>query len=226
MFTLNRNSEIINVYDLQSLSYRDLDTTVPISSTSDACISSSEYSTPRLYVTGGFDFYDSGTIILDDLKILNLNEMLWLIGPPSMTVGRSRHGCAVANGMLWAIGGYDEVSVEAISVTDITTEAWKSIGNLSCELGLSGITTVDEVIFIVGGHCYDTDTYSDTVYTIDTLTKSINVYEHSLPSSVRAMSVISIDYTIYGFGGYDGTSSLDSWLTLQLFRVYSVVSVH
>ena len=206
----------INVYDLPSLSYRDLGTTIPKHAGDSACISSSTTPSHQLYITGGEAFGAS-------LQILSINSMEWTSNPnpPSMNNNRSAHGCIISNDKLWAFGGYETNSVEAVNTTDITNENWQIIGNLSCNRTEFGVTEVDGVIYIVGGQCSD-GAVSDNVQTIDTTTNAINVYEHSLPHAVYGMPVMVIDYTIYGFGGYTESSPVDSLLTLDLLRPISI----
>lgn len=163
---------------------------------------------------------------LDDLQILNLGNTQWISSTysPSMNNVRSMHGCIVANDQLWAIGGYYEDSVEAIEITSITTETWQEIGSFSCELSRSGITAVEDVIFIVGGLCWDISTTSSVVYTIDTTTNSLSIYSESLSTDVGSMPIMMIDSIIYGFGGRRYNNGyeeyLDSWTTLKLLRVH------
>ena len=217
LYTINRNGDSINVYDLQSLSFYDLGTTIPVDVSFYGCIASAEIPTPRLYITGGKEWFRE----LDDLQILGLDNLEWLASPPSMTTARAGHGCIVVNDILWAIGGEDLDSVEIISITEITTKSWQIIDSVPCQLGRFGLTLVDEMIFIVGGYCWDTETYSDSVYTINTREMMISAYSESLPFAVNGMPVVMVDYTIYGFGGYIGSSvRIDSWMTLHMLRIH------
>ena len=223
LYTINQNGDSINVYDLPSFSYRDLGVSIPINVEDRGCLSSSLMPSPTLYITGG-----PGS--LDAFQILNLDTMEWTTSHktlPSLTYGRDNHGCIVANHSLWVIGGQNVDSVEAINITDITTEKWVVIGNLNCELRKFGVTAVDHLhlIFVAGGYCSDANNsaLSDVVYTIDTVDQSISVYGDTLPYPVEAMPVLAIGNTIYGFGGYSYSgfggfsySILDSWMTLTL----------
>ena len=55
LFTVHWQDDSISVYNLQTLSYREWDTSIPLSSYhgENACISSSDTPIPRLYITGG-----------------------------------------------------------------------------------------------------------------------------------------------------------------------------
>ena len=221
LYTINRNGDSINVYDLQSLSFYDLGTTIPVDVSYHGCIASAITPSPRLYITGGkVDDWSSPNWLeeLDDLQILGLDDLQWLTSAPSMTTARAGHGCIVVNDLLWAIGGQSSESVEMINITDITTGSWQVVGSVSCQMSSFGITAVDDIIFLVGGYCWDTSARSGIVYTIDTVTNTISVYAESLPFPVNGMSILAIDDMIYGFGGTNG-SSLDSWMTLDLLSL-------
>lgn len=228
LYTINCKDYInqsINVYDLQSLSYQPLNTTIPVAVSSSGCISSSESPSPKLFLTGGGSIGSSAPP-LKNLQILSLIDLQWETSPPSMLKGRWGHGCIMVNDRLWAIGGYNEDSVEAIKIADIAKESWGAIGKLSCLLWNMGVTAVNEIIFVVGGYRTDTDRFSDTVYTIDTNTNLIGVSADSLPLAVSGMSVVTIDRTIYGFGGLDRINGsdgvyLDSWMTFDVSRAPS-----
>ena len=216
LFTINQNGSSIHVYDLQSVTYRNLGVAIPINVKYYGCLSSSEIPTPKLYITGGYN--DS---VLNDLQILNLEDntwMEWVNNTYSMIKPRHGHGCIVVNDELWAIGGYHQESIEVINISNIIYQSWNEIGNLSCNLARPGVTKMDDLIFIVGGKCQDTLTNSDTLYIIDTVASRvssiISIYAGNLPFGVNGVAVVAIDYTIYGFGG-ESDDNLDSWMTLD-----------
>ena len=219
LYTINQNGDSIHVYGLDTLSFHMLDTNIPINVGNRGCISSSETPTPKLYITGGYSTND-----LDDVQVLSLIDLQWLPFPPPMIHARSAHGCIVVDDTLWAMGGRDTDSVEFINIVSIANSTWREVDDtLSCALWQFGITATDDVIFLVGGYCYDTDTRSDTVYTIDTVTGSIDIYAYSLPYAVSRMPVVRVNYMIYGFGGLDSDfTSLFSYMKLDLFSIFSV----
>ena len=113
------------MYDLHSLSgdmtHQQLDTTMPTDVGNRGCIASSN-SLSSLYITGGFD---DDTGIMDDLQVLNLQDLTWIVNAPSMLYARLAHGCTVIDDTLWVIG-YVE-AVEMIGITpsdDIGMELW------------------------------------------------------------------------------------------------------
>ena len=217
LFTINQYRRSINVYNLPSLSYHSIDTTIPIDVGRSACITSSQIPVARLYITGGSGF-------VSDLQIFNLGDISWVRNAPSMNRGRFRHGCSIVTDRLWVFGGYDEDSVEVINATSFTTSTWYEIGTLPCKLGTFGSTAVGSLIFIFGGYCYDPVARSNAVYIINTITKSIDEYWKSLPFALSDNPVIAINHIIYIFGGWDG-EYLDSWLTLNVLRIFLCVLV-
>lgn len=221
MFTVNGNDTTINVYHLESLSYYTLDTTIPINVGIWSCITSSEIPVSKLYITGGWDSVEDS--LSHELQILSLENLSWLQSAPAMIDGRYNHGCIVVNNRLWTIGGDDAGlgldSVEAILIEDIELNYWYKNGTLPTKVARFGLLTVDDLIFIIGGYIDgDTHSQSDTVYIIDTQQNSISTYEYNLPYAVQGISVLFIDYTIYGFGGWGNYAYFNSLFTLDLLR--------
>ena len=219
VYTMNGDGESINVYNLQTLSYWDLGTTLPINvgtPLNTGCLASSETPSPRLFITGP----------VTNLQVLSLADMQWTTSNssnsslPSMIAARQRQGCIVANDKLWIIAGKLGKTVEVINTTNIANETWQEIGNVSCNLVIMGVTAVDLTVFVVGGYCSNAPTgRSDTVYTIDAVTNNISAYEYSLPDAT-IIPVVAIDNTIYGFGGQTCGSCLDNtWLTLNMLSI-------
>ena len=237
LYSISPDGESINVYHLPTISYQKLGTQIPTFVDNEACISSSQSPLPRLYITGGYDNDNLPYTKLDRLQILELDDLQWLPSTPTMSVTRQLHGCIVVNDRLWAIGGFQEDSFESMNIINITETTWNNIGNLSCELYNFGVIAVDDLIFIIGGYCSITHSsillssqfVTDTVFTIDTDTDTISVYADNLPYGVRGMSVIMVDYMIYGFGGLAGEAGYqlyswtDKWMALGMLRVLAIV---
>ena len=204
MYTINGNTGSINVYNLRSLLFEDLGTTIPIDVDYYGCIASSETPSPKLYISGGNNASNMESTAMNNLQILSLDDMQWMDSTPSMIHSRHRHGCIVVNDRLWAIGGLYDNSVEAINITDIPNETWWEIGHFNyTTLYLFGITAVDELIFIVGGMVKENDSTKyriDTTHTINTVTNEISVYPATLPMIREGMPVVAVNRTIYGFG--------------------------
>ena len=222
LYTISRYGEHINVYDLQSLSYGQLATSIPINVDYAACIASSELPIPRLYITGGGDVHSE---MLDDLQILNLDDLQWLTSLPSMTTPRWQHACIVRNDKLWAFGGAIKTTgytVEVINTTNIEAETWEVIGSFgSCDsIGKVAVSAVQDLIYIVGGvtWCGWLFSLTDSVYVIDTVTNSISLHADNLTFVEWSLAAVEVDYTIYVFGSSD-------WATLDLLRTLCTCSL-
>ena len=213
LYLIDMLGDSINVYNLQSLSYQRLNTTIPFDVSYYSCIASTDSPTSTLYITGGYGKFRNGT--LDRFQVLNLENLSWLKNAPSMNAKRYQHGCIVVNDRLWAIAGAYENTIENIGITNIESiyNSWRDIGSLECGLSFFGVVAVDELIFVVGGSCYGSTIRLDTVYTIDTVTDSITAHPHALPFGLSGMPIVLVGNIIYGFGGYHGDNMLDSWMT-------------
>lgn len=239
MYTINLDGDHIHVYNLESgtesLSYQQLATSIPIGVSMYGCIASA-YSpggtpegtpNPTLFIVGGYDTSSSSSRA--DLQVLNLDDLSWLSNAPSMSYGRHSHGCIAVNDKLWAIGGGGVDSIEVINTTNIATGGtwtWQENGNLDCGLHLFGITVAADTIYIVGGLC---SAFSDTVYTIDTVTNVVTRLAATadlLPTALCCISLVTVGDTIYGFGGYSAASGpLDSWITLKMLGIKYFLAV-
>ena len=53
LYTLEDGGDCIHAYDLETLTFHELDTTVPSNTAGSACMASSATPSPRLYINGG-----------------------------------------------------------------------------------------------------------------------------------------------------------------------------
>ena len=221
------NVQYISAYNLKDLSYQQLHPSIPTNVGQYACLASSEIPSPRLYVTGGqTQNYDR----LDDLRVLDLYQSHWLTNMPSMNQTRSSHGCIVVDERLFVVGGDNVTAVESINVMDIESASWGTIGNLPDYRSRFGqVVEFDKVIYVIGGaHSYDSGSNRDTVsirmtkpysvLMIDTKSGDISLHSDPLPYSVTGMATVIVDNTIYGFGGYNGSShrSMNTWISYKM----------
>jgi len=179
--------------------------TLPVDGSWSGCLSSSETPSPRLYLNGG---------ILDNAKetqVLNLDDLSWLEGVPSMKYKRQSHGCAVVEGKLWAIG-YAR-NIEHIEVEDIAKASWKEIktkfptfkvGSSVTSLVNFNVVVIKDIIFVIGG-TYDFENAVNTVYTIHTKASHdiVHLNGKRLPYPIMSAGAAVAHETIYVFGGYD-----------------------
>ena len=230
MFTITEAAEYIHVYNLdpESLSFDTVESTNHMIFGDSPCLASYETPSPRLYLTGGYtnisDYYE----IYDLFWIFDLEEYSWKRGR-DMNYARYSHWCVVAHNTLWVMGTVSEIETVDINTTDIYNAQWSVHSNLSitdnltafgvvsthgisqsdCDWGYEGTLCNDRSIYIVGGWIgdYDSGHSADTVYIIDT--EWGNMTYDELPFGISALSMVRIGGTIYGFGGWNATSS---WL--------------
>ena len=145
-----------------------------------------------------------------------------------MNYVRYSHGCVVADNILWVVGTVSEIEIININTTDIYSAEWSVYSNFSisdnliafgvvsthvisqsdCQwFGYEGTLCNDHSIYIVGGWIGDFDSghNSDTVYIINT--EWGNMTNDTLAFGVSAISTVLAVGSIYGFGGWNATSS-------------------
>lgn len=219
LYITGRYSQNINVYHLKTLSYHQLNTTIPIDVNERGCMASSDSPQSRLYIAGGYN-------ALYTFQVLNLADLSWMSSPPNMEYPRQYHGCVVVNNRLWAIGGSATDTVEAINITVL--DAWQYIDSLQHNLYSFGLTEVSGLIYIVGG--YGNGGPVDIVHVIDTATDSVYIHSESLHFGRYYFPTVAVGGVIYGFGGRQGLicsgcggSIVDSWITLDLLSSRLVI---
>ena len=196
----------INVYNLETLSFTQIMRTHFDDDNYASALTSSSFPTPRLYLVGGYRWNSN------KFRVLDLEDMVWLDNMPDLIISRRSRGCGVIKGTLWVVGGYNQSTVEAISITDIMSSSWVQMESLPVDLYGAGVFEVDDLIYIVGGYVLNVG-YSKTVYTIDTSTGAVSNYSDLLPYPISHMYPILVKNVIYGFGGNSGGGYRDSWVT-------------
>ena len=201
LYISDYSGETINVYNLETLSFTQIARTHSDDDNYPSALTSSSFPTPRLYLVGGHRWNSN------KLRVLNLEDMMWLDNMPNLITSRKGHGCIVVSGRLWAIAGFKQKTVEMINITDITTASWVQMESLPVNLYGPGVFAMDEVIYVIGGF---------SVYAIDTVTGSVITYSQVLPYRIMHMFLILVDNIAYGFGGTGGNAyggQRDCWMT-------------
>ena len=80
LFTISYKGDHIHVYNLETVSFDNLDTDIPVNVGSGACLASSTWGGPRLYIAGG----NVGKAPINNLQILDLGTMEWVNDAPPM----------------------------------------------------------------------------------------------------------------------------------------------
>ena len=95
LFTISQKGDHIHVYNLETVSFDNLDTDIPVNVGHGACLASSTWGGPRLYIAGGYvgneklggrigDGVNRDSNPIDNLQILDLETMEWVNGAPPM----------------------------------------------------------------------------------------------------------------------------------------------
>lgn len=106
-----------------------------------------------LYVIGGTSLYGHwGYGIQSSVLKFNTTSQWWSL-VPSMPARRSQHCTAVADGMIFVIGGYDEYTFATKTVyrLDTSSETWTQIADLNMARRGCGAVSVQGKIYVVGG---------------------------------------------------------------------------
>ena len=211
MYSIAEAGSSLFMFDLKSLELQQIDTSIPESVRDLTCIASSEL-TNALYITSG----DGGNDAIDSGQVFESDSKTWLTSIPSMNHARWYHGCWVeaTNHKLYAIGGESVSQIESINIVNIQNHIWTVMDDeLPVPLKCFGVTSVNGVIYIIGGFHDESASYMDTVHMIDTSTNTLHLDASILPYAARAMASIAADGIIYSFGGYSSSGSVDSWIS-------------
>ena len=207
---ISRNREAIFMFNLQTLNLETLSIGIPIDVGYWGCISSSNLHR-ALYITGGYNYEIGGP--LNAVQVLDLDILSWHSNVDSMNYARYQHGCIVdkSHSRLYSMGWVSEI--EMIDITNIGNAKWNVLNSvLPANLTQFGVTEVNGLIFIIGGKIWEQNEVQ-TVYTINMETGKVKVHYDLLPYPVKCMAVIAVNEKIYGFGGSNGTTNIDTWIS-------------
>eukprot|EP01083_Nonionella_stella_P270222 914900_1 len=178
----------------------------------------------RLFVVGGGD--PDAHLSFNYLQVLELKYMNWIDGP-TMARKRVRHSCVADTFGLFAIGGYDYessspwlTSIETIDINNTTQNSWEIIHNLEESNVVASSVVHNHLIYVMGGRTCSPQpcTFYDTVYIIDTKTKSVTLSNDRLPYDAFEIASTILGGFIYIFGGGNGAGStpVNEWAYYEL----------
>eukprot|EP01083_Nonionella_stella_P164432 544173_1 len=160
----------------------------------------------QIFVTGGYVNDQS----IDTLQVLNVTSLQWISNTPSMQTKRCDHACVVHYNYLWVFGGWNEIlgslkTNERIDITDVTSNQWKFIGDLSGVAYALRAAVWQQSVFVTGGYQGSGNhVYLDTVHVVDGITGDIVLALERLVSTVAFHGIVSIHNVIYLLGGATG----------------------
>eukprot|EP01084_Bolivina_argentea_P262812 444593_1 len=214
-------SESLVVYNLESKTMEIWDQYVlPQSVGNRACLA--EYQN-WLFVVGGFDI-----IRLNTTQIFDITNKQWLEHTPSLNTARNDMSCIIHphTQSLYVFGGYNGTylsSIEILNVADVLHIGnWNiNSNNLLQKHSLSRAVIFGMNIFIIGG--YYTDELAQGYYIqqeqIYNILDGTLEYGELMTISMAYAAAIYIsdaNYTIYTFGGYNGSNSFNIIQSLTL----------
>eukprot|EP01083_Nonionella_stella_P241949 844386_1 len=200
-------------YNMQTNAFISNFIRIPTSVGKYGCLASHN---ETLYLVGGMT--NGGSSIANELQILSLSTLQWMMDAPVMNNVRAQLPCIASNNYLWAFGGTQDINTqhatnERIHIQNIMQNTWNYVDSLSFPACLTRCVSWHDVIYIVGGT--DFVNYYDTVYGMDAITGSILSMDH-LPYASFESTVIIANAVLYVFGGLDGDIDMINWLYLNL----------
>eukprot|EP01083_Nonionella_stella_P162854 535041_1 len=170
-----------------------------------------------LFVLGGTNWIDTTKYYYDTFFIYDFVLLDWISNGPSMIDPLVGFACNVDSTLhyLYTFGGSRDNTgdkldtVRAIDVSDMSTINSQNWFNLNPGLSVarSGSTSVvyNQFIYVIGGRGSD-GTYYGRVDVVDTQTNTVTLDSNMVYAASKVAAVIAPDYyTLYVFGGSDGT---------------------
>eukprot|EP01083_Nonionella_stella_P140721 432115_1 len=207
----------INVYHLETNTFKKAWNTVPQALHNNACLTST---TEYLIVIG----HDKDKFKPQNVHMLSISTNHWLNVTYSTREQRLRTACITdqSTNTVYAIGGavgdmydddglvpgYDESSflntIEVNSVDTMQTTEWMYIDNLTVAIAFARPVIHKEWIFVIGGigqTLHHDAQPLDIVQMINVNTHAVSVAQYTLPYGVAGAATIVLHGIIYAFGG-------------------------
>ncbi|XP_029341386.1 ring canal kelch homolog [Acyrthosiphon pisum] len=104
---------------------------------------------------------------------------------------RSGLGVGVLDGVLYAIGGYDErESLKSVEAYRPSTGAWTSIADMNFPRQSPGVVALDGLLYVIGG--LDGDTHYDSVEFYNPISDTWNMLDARMNVARQSTSVVTI----------------------------------
>ena len=156
--------------------------------------------------TGGSVYVIGGAIGADDLGIneaYNTVTNTWST-KAHMPTARSWLATVPVNGIIYAIGGFDEspsvMGARANEAYDPVTNTWSTKASLSLSRTIFASASVGSNIFIIGGYVQGVKSSSTEVY--DTISNTWSTGA-PMPAVMSGLAAASVGNSIYAIGGND-----------------------
>eukprot|EP01083_Nonionella_stella_P301287 1032711_1 len=210
--------DYLSIYNMKTRTFITQWQSLPISYNHPPCLASTD---DRLFVSGGI--HDGQYLV--NFRSFNLQSTQWT-NLPSLNTKRAHHACAVhqSTNKSYVFGGFNGrylCSIERISIDNIGSNSWYEVRSANTYVRGQRAVIHNDDIFIIGGQSYSGSysSYPYIVFKMNTRTDQLS-YSHDTGSFTNLvygavnMAVISVENTIYAFGGlnYDRGMYLDSWM--------------
>eukprot|EP01083_Nonionella_stella_P092764 259793_1 len=216
LYMISPSSQTLCMFDLSTtakeLQYNWNSVTIPHNINSRGCLAGND---EYLFIVGGDDTFLR-------MQILQLSPLEWLSNPPSLNTARRNAACIIheSSGFLYAIGGWPSwQSFEKVSITNILSNSWQITPDLLHPAdGARALLYDSDYILIIGGwRAYEPHIGNEYVQIIDTKTDIVSLSSSTVNFPVQAATVITVENTIYKFGG-----STEAWQHTDQWETYHI----
>ena len=145
-------------------------------------------------------FVNLGFVFLPNI----LSQELKWTQEDSMPIARSEIACAVLNGKLYVIGGFDKSgqSTSTVNVYDPVEDRWKTAAPLPQPIDHTAAASYGGKLYVVGGGFTAEDGLSNKLFVYSPNTNEWSEGA-SLPAARGALTANFINETLYAVGGVD-----------------------
>jgi N-acetylneuraminic acid mutarotase len=153
-----------------------------------------------LYAVGGWSPDTNGFYhVVAAVEAYDPATDTWTVRAP-MPTPRSDLAVAVADGILYALGGTDGTTLATVEAYDPATDSWTTRASMPTPRLLFGAGTVKEIIYAVGGQRPGVNSWLSTVEAYDPET-NLWTTKAPMPTARFSHGVGVIDGILYAVGG-------------------------
>lgn len=126
-----------------------------------------------------------------------------------MPTARNRLAAAVADGVIYAIGGQNEYSrLDTVEAYDPATDSWSTKSPMPTARGGLAAAAVDGIVYAIGGWGAEGELNTVEAYDPDTDSWSSKT---SMPTGRSQLAAAALHGILYAIGGYGGQAALEAY---------------
>jgi N-acetylneuraminic acid mutarotase len=135
----------------------------------------------------------------------------WTTKAP-MPTERSNLAAGVVNGIVYAVGGFNRVSLATLEAYDPATDSWTTRAPMPTARSGLAVGVVNGVLYAVGGHSDAWGSAGDlaTVEAYDPVTNSWTT-KAPMPTARSGLAVGVVNGVLYAVGGYSGRTTVEAF---------------